>query len=79
MTKPQNPGQGHGNDDNEGEDDDDTSVVVVVTDVNEYRYEGTSKIAVNSDGSLLVGKSPLAAFAANTWTRAYVEELPPPV
>ena len=74
MAKPENPGQGNGG---EGADDD-AYAVIVVTEEEEHRYEGTSHIAITADGSLLVGKAPLAAFSAAAWLRAYVEELPPP-
>lgn len=78
MAKPENPGQGNGNGNqgNEGADDP-ASVLIVVTEEETHRYEGTSQLAVTSDGALLVGKGPVAAFSSGTWLRAYVEPLEP--
>lgn len=76
MAKPDNPGQGNGNQGNADEDDA-YAVMVVGTDDETIRYEGTSHMAVTSDGSLLVGKAPMAAFSSGAWLRAYVEPLEP--
>jgi hypothetical protein len=66
MAKPENPGNG-----------DEAYSVVVVAEGETFRYEGTGHLEVTADGSLLVGKGPLAAFSATAWLRAYVEPLPP--
>lgn len=77
MTKPTNPG--NGNEGNEGEgNDDEAHSVFVVTEDEQYQYDGTGHIGVAEDGSLLVGKGPVAAFAAGAWLRAYVEPTPTP-
>lgn len=75
MTKPENPGSGNGNGD-EGEGNDEAYSVVVVTEDDEHHFPGTAHIAVSADGSLLVGKGPVAAFSSAAWLRAYVEPSP---
>lgn len=69
MAKPDSPpGQSNGN------NTDDEHVVIVATEDSEHRFEGTSTLSVNG-GCLLVGKTPIAAFAAGEWIRAWVEAL----